>query len=107
MVTTQLVGRPSIEFSAENKIFFFYSSGFCTRPDRPRGPPNPPIQWVQWAVSPGLKWTWRETDQSPSFSAEIKKNLSSTPNPHSPIRIHVVRRDNFAYTRPHGWWSEE
>ena len=87
--------------------FFFCSWGFCTRPERPRGPPNPPVQRVQWAVSPGLKWTGRKGDQSPSFSAEIKKHYSSTPNPNSLISFHAVRRDNFAFTRPLGWWSEE
>jgi hypothetical protein len=95
-----------LNFGREQEIFFC-SWGFCTRPDRPRCPPNPSLQWVQWTVSPGLKWTGREADQSPSFSAEIKKHWSSTPIPHSPISFHAVRRDNFAFTRPLSWWSEE
>jgi hypothetical protein len=43
------------------------------RPDRLWGPTQPPIEWVPGALSPGVKWTGRETDHSPPTSAEIKK----------------------------------
>jgi hypothetical protein len=57
-----------------NSFVFFMSS-------RPiLGSIQPPIQWVTGgALSPGLKRPGRETDRSPSFSAEVKKTWMYTP----------------------------
>jgi hypothetical protein len=49
---------------------------------------KPPIQWVPWALSLGVKWPERETDQSPPTSAEVKNASSCTSTP--PIRLHGV-----------------
>jgi hypothetical protein len=45
------------------------------------GPIQPPIQWVQRALSPGVKRTWREADDSPPTSAEVKKSWIYTFTP--------------------------
>jgi hypothetical protein len=34
---------------------------------------QPPIEWVLGAISPGVKRRWRESNHSPSTTAEVKK----------------------------------
>jgi hypothetical protein len=42
----------------------------------------PPIQWVRGGgVSPGLKRLWREADNSPPTSAQVKKTWIYTSTP--------------------------
>jgi hypothetical protein len=37
------------------------------------GPTQPPVQWVPGALSLGVKRPWREADNSPPFSADVKE----------------------------------
>jgi len=44
---------------------------FTTESRMAMGPTQPPIQWVPGALSLGIKW--RESDHSPTSSAEVKQ----------------------------------
>jgi hypothetical protein len=44
---------------------------------------SPPIQWVPEALSPGVKWPGRETDNSPPSSAEVKNGGLIPTLPHT------------------------
>jgi hypothetical protein len=57
---------------------------FSSPPDL--GPTQPPIQWVPGALSLGLKWQGRESDNSRPYSAEVKNAWNCTSIP--PIRLH-------------------
>jgi hypothetical protein len=45
------------------------------------GPTQPPIQWVAGSLSPGVKRSDREADNSPPASAEVKKMWIYTSTP--------------------------
>jgi hypothetical protein len=46
---------------------------FTTTSRMALGPTQPSIQWVSGVLFPGVKWPERETDHSPSSSAEVKE----------------------------------
>jgi hypothetical protein len=56
-------------------------------PQRCKTCTQPPIQWEPSAVSRGVKRSGRESDHSPTSSAEIKGVELYL---HSPIRLHGV-----------------
>jgi hypothetical protein len=72
------------------------------RPDLLWGPPS---LLVPGALSPGVKRQGRETDHSPTTSAEVKKMWIYISTP--PIRLHgvVKHRDNFTdvLTETNAW----
>jgi hypothetical protein len=59
-----------------SRIFLFFTS---SRPAL--GSTQPPIQWVPGALFPGIKWPGRESNRSPSASAEVKKMWIYTSSP--------------------------
>jgi hypothetical protein len=71
-------GRPRVRSSSpgEGKNFLFSAS---SRLDL--GLTQPPIQWVQGALSPGVKRSGREAEQSSPTSAEVKKTCIYTSTP--------------------------
>jgi hypothetical protein len=58
---------------------------FCTlqRPKRALGSTQPPIQLVPGALSLGVKWPGRETDNSPLSSGEFKNGAAIHPPLHT------------------------
>jgi hypothetical protein len=53
-------------------------------PDPVLGPTQPPIQWEPGPLCPKVKQPGRESDHSPSTSAEVKKTWIYISTPHTP-----------------------
>jgi hypothetical protein len=64
----------AIRFSAEAKHIFLFSA----ESRQILWPIQAVVQWVPGALSPEVSWQERETNHSPSYSAEVK-NTSITP----------------------------
>jgi hypothetical protein len=56
---------------------------FSTPPRLALGPNQPPARWLPGAVSPELKLTGREADNSPPSSAEVKNDGTTPPLLHT------------------------
>jgi hypothetical protein len=65
------------------------------------GPTQPPIQWVPGALSLGVKRPGRETDHSPSSSAELKEWVEiylHSPNTPAWRVAQFKHKENFTFT---------
>jgi hypothetical protein len=97
------IGVLGFDSQPELGIFLFTASRTAL------GPTQPPIRWVPGALSLGLKRPPRETDHSPSSSAEIKNAWSCTSTP--PIIFMpwclVKQGDNCTFTFTFPIWRND
>jgi hypothetical protein len=83
-VTRLRAGRPGLNPGKGNGGILLFAT--ASRPVR--GPTEPNIQRVAGDLTTGVKWSGREADYSPPYSAEVKNswNYTSTPS----VSLHGV-----------------
>jgi hypothetical protein len=71
-------GRPGFDSRQGQEIVLLSLASGTTL-----GPTQPPIQWVPGAVSPWVKRSGHEANNSPSSSGEVKNGGAVLPYPHT------------------------